>query len=607
MSMTRGKKIALVLLILFAGFAVVIGVSIYNLFHPAAVTVKMESILVLDVFGDLPEVTAAEPPAFLGGGSHQASMKIIRDALEKARADDHIKSALLKISGVSASFGKLKELHDDIVDFKTSGKPVLAYLDFPTNKEYYLASAADKIYMQPDIYLFLNGLRVERTYYRTILERVGITVEVASRGKYKSFPESFTRDSSSVADREQLNALLDGIDQDFVKTIASSRGISETRLRTIINDSAWVWPEVAIKEKLIDSTLYFGDLKKKLAKDFGKKSNDETFLVSGSRYAENFGTTGEKMAFIVVQGDIQGGKSSSSPFGGGNAAGGETISAAIEKAADDESIKAIVLRVDSPGGSGFATYQIDKAVVAAKTKKPVVVSMSGVAASGGYGVSMNADKIIAEPTTITGSIGVLSLKPAIKGLYDKLDIHREVFKRGKFSDALNAYSKMTPAEYAKFDESVARFYEDFITKVASGRKTSVAKIDSIAQGRVWTGEQAKAIGLVDDLGGLKKAVSVAKSLAKLDSSATVQLVEMPAHRSFYDSIFNNDDDDADESFFAKLFSKPQHDADAKLLSLMSSGGLLGAEVQDVMKNLWLLNLMTSREPAAVMPFTLDVK
>lgn len=589
-------------LIIIGLFLVVILIAVYRAFQPS-VKVPQRSVLLLNINGDLPEAILNEPPPFFAD-TPPVSMREITTALQHAKTDERIKMAVVKIELLDAPLAKISELREAIKDFRASGKKIVAYLGFTNNKEYYLASACDRIYAEPQAFIVLNGLKSERFYYRTTLEKVGIEFESSGRGKYKSAPEIYLRDSSSAPSREQTNALLDDFDAAFIKETAAGRGITETNLRRLINTEALIHEDLALKEKIIDSAVYFSDFKKKLRNDFGAGEKEEFFIRSNIYAASAKNSGDEKIAIVYVEGGIVSGDGGVSPDGGQDS-GGETISKAIEDAAKDESIKAIILRIDSPGGDGLAMNQMAKAVKEAKAKKPVVVSMAGVAASAGYGIAMNATKIIAHPLTVTGSIGVFSLKPNMEKLIEKIGLHREVIARGKFADALTLYRKFTPEETAKFDESTARFYNRFITDVAAGRRMKVGDVDSIAQGRVWSGQRAVKIGLVDALGGFKVAVATAKNLAKIDSSKSIELVSYPEGKSFYESLFGSRAEGG--SPFEQFKQSLRADAERDAVQSLMGGSWAGKELRRIKQAMHVLASSMTLRPQAVMPCEINIK
>ncbi len=594
------KRLLIILLVLFIAL---FGIGVFSLLNPKA-DVPPESVLVLPVKGALPEISLTEPSPF-SRQRQPITLQGTLQALRKAKTDDRIKLVLMEIS-VGAYPSKINEVREAIKDFRASGKEVWAYLSSPDDNDYHLAAACDKIFLEPFSSLSLDGIKTENLYFKTALEKIGIGVEVFGRGKYKSATEPLVRDSASAYDIEQRSALLDDFFNAYVADVAKDKNISEADYRRIIDEIAVVSEQDAVKLKLVDSVLYLSQLKEQLKQKFD--AADDALFVSAGQYAGVSVSTGklakEKIAVVNVVGTIVDGKASSSPLGDSEDSGDQTIVAAVSSAQKDESIKAIVLRVDSPGGSVLASDKILNALNEAKKKKPLVVSMSGLAASGGYWISMNANKIIADPLTITGSIGVFSVRPYFKKLQENAGLHRQVLTRGKYADALNMFEKASPDAFAKYDELVGKIYKQFLAGVADGRKMTVADVDSIAQGRVWTGQRAKAIRLVDELGGFRKAIQTAKELAGIDTAATVQLVSYPAPQSFLESLFGDDNDDA--SLYEKFVKAFKRDVEDAVLSDMFGTGLIKDELQWIKSALKFLNA-SALSPQARLPYDIIVK
>jgi protease-4 len=462
------------------------------------------------------------------------------------------------------------------------------------NKEYYIASACDKIYLAPPGELFINGLAADVMFFRGSLDKLGIYPDIFQIGKYKSAGDTFTRKDMSDAHREFMNSLLDDLFNRYVDEIAKSRGKTSDQVRAIIDDA----PYSALKAKdagLIDGVAYREELEKDLKTKLGYKDADALPIVKGGDYsrieAESLGLNeGEKIAIIYATGTIGSGESENSPRGN-QSIGSDTLSKAIDDAREDKTIKAIVIRVDSPGGSGLASDIIWHSVVAAKEKKPVVISMSDVAASGGYYIACGANKIVAQPSTITGSIGVVAGKPVMRGFYDWIGLSNEYLLRGKNAGMFRETEKFTPEERAKFEDWIkTTYYNDFVPKVAKGREKDAAYIDSIAQGRVWTGFQGKERGLVDEFGGLDRAVEVAKDLAKIPKDKGVHRVILPYPRTFIQELLSEGDD----------ASTQMKQREAVLATLPE-------DARRAVRYMALLDRMKSGESMLLMPFDLRIK
>jgi protease-4 len=546
MSRTRKTVLIIVSIVVGLGLVVVIGLALLVAsFGHNEPSIQGNSVLALQVAGSLPDFVSPDPLRKLFGNTDQSLTSLILQ-FKKAKVDDRIKVIILDVDMAGAGWGKSEEIRDAIADFRSSGKPVYAYMEYATDKEYYIASACDKIYLAPPGELFINGLAADVLFFRGSLDKLGIYPDMVQVGKYKTAVETFTRKDMSDANREFMNSLLDDLFNRYVAAVAKARGKSPEEMRAIIDDA----PHSAAKSKelgLIDGVAYRDELEKELKKKLGYKDSDDLRIVKGSSYSEvepeSLGLDkGEKIAVIYATGDIGSGKSENGP-GGGQSIGSDTLSKAIKDAGEDKTIKAIVIRVDSPGGSGLASDIIWHAVEGAKAKKPVVVSMSDVAASGGYYIATGANKIIAEPSTITGSIGVFAGKPVLKGFYDWLGISNEYILRGKQAGMFRETEKFTPEERTKFEDLIKKtYYEDFVPKVAKGRNKTPEYIDSVAQGRVWTGAQGKERGLVDEFGGLDRAVEVAKDLAKIPKDKGVHRVILPYPRTFIQELLSEGDE-----------------------------------------------------------------
>jgi protease-4 len=520
----------------------VIGVVlIWSAFRRSEPSIRDNTVLTLRVAGSLPDYTPDDPFKKFFGGPDQSLTGLVMQ-FKKAKVDKRIKAILLDVNMSGVGWGKAEEIRDAITDFRSSGKPVYAFVEFGLNKEYYIATACDKIIVPPPGELFINGLAADVMFFRGSLDKLGIYPDIYQIGKYKSAGDMFTQKQMTEAHRQYINEMLDDLYGRYVNTIAQTRHKTPDEVKALIDNA----PYSAAKAKevgLIDDVLYKDDVEKQFKKLLGYKDTDQFVSVRGTDYRdvqpESLGLNkGEKIAVIYASGEIGSGSSQNSPSGD-QSIGSDTVAKALNDAAADTSLKAIVLRVDSPGGSGLASDIIWHAVEAANQKKPVVVSMSDVAASGGYYISASAAKIIAQPSTITGSIGVVAGKPVMRGFYDWLGISNEYVLRGKNAGMFRETEKFSDDERAKFEEWIkTTYYQDFVPKVAKGRNKDAQYIDSIAQGRVWTGGQAKDRGLVDDFGGLDKAIEVAKQLARIPADKGVERVILPYPTTFLQELLN---------------------------------------------------------------------
>jgi protease IV len=543
MAMSGTKKTLLILggILAVMVFVVLMGVAlIFAAFRKGEPAIRENSVLALRVTGALPDYSPDDPFKKFFGGPDQSLTGLVMQ-FKKAKVDKRIKAILLDIDMSAVGWGKAEEIRDAIKDFRSSGKPVYAFIELGLNKEYYIATACDKIFVPPPGELFINGLAADVMFFRGSLDKLGIYPDIYQIGKYKSAGNMFTQKEMTDAHREYINSLLDDLFNRYVQTIADARHKTPEEVRALIDNAPYNGPQ-AKQAGLIDEVAYHDEVEKQMKAMLGYKETDSFYPVRAEYRdvsPESLGLNeGERIAVIYATGEIGSGKSENSPSGD-QSIGSDTLSRAVTDAAADKSIKAIVIRVDSPGGSGLASDVIWHAVEAANQKKPVVISMSDVAASGGYYISASATKIVAQPSTITGSIGVVAGKPVMKGLYDWLGITNEYVLRGKTAGIFRETEKFSDEERVKFEEWIKiTYYQDFVPKVAKGRKKDAQYIDSVGQGRVWTGAQAKDRSLVDEFGGLDRAIEVAKELAKIPADKGVERVILPYPQTFIQQLLS---------------------------------------------------------------------
>lgn len=600
MAMSCARKIAIILGSLFLIFVLVVVIGIFLLFSALSgdePVVRDNSVLALKIEGELPDHV---PDTFMRRvfGDAELSLTTLVEQLRKAKVDKRISGVLLEINLLETGWGKAEELREVITDFRASGKPLYAFIEVGTNKEYYVATAAERIYVAPAGDLFINAFAAEVMFFRGALDKLGVYPDVFQIGKYKNAPDQFTRKEMTKDHREVVNSLLDDIFNRFISTVAETRKKSADEVRALI-DGAPLSAKQAQDAGLTDGTNYRDEVEKELKKRLGYKDEDEVRITKAETYRqvtpESVGLNrGERVAVIYASGDIWPGKSESSAMGG-QSVGSETMVKAINDAARDKTIKAIVIRVDSPGGVHYASDAIWHAVEVAKQKKPVVISMGDLGASGGYYIACNASKIFAEPSTLTGSIGIFAGKPVVKGLYDWLGITNEYVLRGKNAGMFRETEKFTPEERAKFESVIkSKYYDEFVPKVAVGRGRDREYIDSIAQGRVWTGAQAKEKGLIDELGGLDRAIDAARELAGIAADKGVRRVILPHPRGFFDDLFGNDDDDEESP---RVNLREQHVALAALPK----------DVRRTLQYAAMMDRMKRGEIMAIMPYDLRIK
>jgi protease-4 len=601
MAISRTGKIALVIVSIVLAVVIVVGtlfgLLIWSL-RESEPNVANNSVLVLKVDGSLPDFAPEDPFASRIFGREDRSLAQLLTQIKKAKADKRVSAILLDIDLTSAGWAKADEIRDAIANFRTTGKPIYAFMEYGTNKEYYIATACDRVYVAPIGDLFITGLAADVTSLRGSLDKLGIYPDFYQIGKYKNAPEQYTEKQMTKAHREVLDSILDDTYARYVGAIATARHKTADEVRAMI-DNAPIRASDAQKLGLIDEAKYRDQVEEDLKKRLGYKESDKLRTVKASDYKrvapESLGLNqGEKIAVIFASGAITSGTSNEGGPFGERMAGSDTIVKALNDARDDESIKAIVLRVDSPGGTSYASDIIWHAVEAAKQKKPVVVSMSDLAASGGYYISTGAHRIVAEPSTLTGSIGVFAGKPVLKGFYDWLGMNQEYVTRGKNAGIFRETEKFTPDERKKFEEMLNRFYwDDFVPKVAAGRKKETEYVNSIAQGRVWSGAQAKENGLVDEFGGLDRAVEVAKELAHIPVDKNVRRVVLPTPRTFLGSFFDTDDDSASVR--------------AREAQQRAAVEALPADVRRTLRYAALLDRMQRGEIMAMLPFDIEIK
>lgn len=455
----------------------------------------------------------------------QIGLNDIITNLQKAKSDPNIKGIFLDVSSPSAGFATLEEIRTALLDFKSSKKFIYTYAEGYSQKGYYVATVADKIFLNPQGGMEIKGLSTQLMFFKNMLEKLDVEVQIFRHGKFKSAIEPFMLDKMSDANRAQVETYLGSIWNQVVKGISEQRGIPAADINAMADQISVRSPEDALNFKLVDDLYYEDEVQSAIRKKIGIAEKDKINFVSLNNYL-NAGNTPKtasaRIAVIYATGEIESGN------GSDNSIGSDRIAKAIRDARLDDDIKAIVLRVNSPGGSALASDVIWRETVLAKKVKPLVVSMGDVAASGGYYISCAADRIFAQPNTITGSIGVFGLIPnAQKALSQKLGITIDTVNTNKHSDVGTILRGVTSEEHAYIQQGVEKIYDVFITKVGEGRKMPKSNVDSIGQGRVWSGVDAIRIGLVDELGGLNDAVSYA---AKKAGIKDYKLVDFPKRR-----------------------------------------------------------------------------
>ncbi|NAY92263.1 signal peptide peptidase SppA [Muricauda sp. JGD-17] len=500
------------------------------------VVVRENSILELGFTEPIRDyVGKDENDPFAGLWDVEMGLDEIIHTIQVAKEDDKIEGISITTGFLQAGMAQAKEIRDALLDFKSQGKFIYAHSDFLTQKDYYLTSVADKLYLNPVGALDFKGLSAEVLYFKGLQEKSGIQMEVVRHGKYKSAVEPFLTDTMSPETRFQIRELITSIWDVMVDEISTTRNITPQDLNRIADTLGGRTPELAVTSGLIDGQLHFDEYEDLLRQKTGVPKESEIKYVSFADYLKsaskkNIRRGSDKVAVVYAQGEIFYGE------GGKDFIGQGIIVEALKKAVKNDKVKAIVLRVDSPGGSSLASDIIWREVELAKKSKPVVVSFGNVAASGGYYIGVGGDKIFAEPTTVTGSIGVFATIPNINQLADNIGINAEQLGTNKNSVDYSLFEPMSDSFQKVLQEGVDETYNTFLQRVADGRHMSLAEVDSLAQGRVWSGEDAQANGLIDELGNLDDAIGAAAEMAGLD---TYGIRKYPKYKSSFEQFMED--------------------------------------------------------------------
>jgi protease-4 len=478
-------------------------------------------------------------------GEKVLGLNDILKSIRAAKTDDKIKGIYLDVSYVMTGMATLEEIRNELLNFKKSGKFIIAYSEIYSQGAYYLASTASRVYLNPQGVLELKGMSSNITFLKGALDKLDIEAQIIKVGTYKSAVEPFILEKMSDANRTQMTSLLNSLFDNFTKNIALNRKIPQDSVYAIANGLQSRSPEDAVRLKLVDALKYKDEVLlelKNITKTDKKDDLNAVSIVDYSSSVSSKSSAKDRIAVVYANGNILGGE------GDDNTIGSEGISKALRKAREDEKVKAVVLRVNSPGGSSLASDVIWREVVLTKKVKPIVVTMGDYAASGGYYIACAADSIFAEPNTITGSIGVFGIIPNMKGFFNnKLGVTFDGVKTSEFADFESISRPLTPAEVMLLQKEVDRTYNDFTKKVAEGRKLSQSFVDSIGQGRVWTGNQALKLGLVDRIGHIEDAIKSAAKKAKLED---YKIVNYPERKSGIMSFLENSGDNI-KSYFIK--------------------------------------------------------
>ena len=500
------------------------------------VVVKKNSVLEFSLVSPILDYTGKDDTdPFAGFWGEELGLDEILHAIKVAEEDENIAGISLTTGFLQAGIAQTREIRKALLDFKSSGKFVLAHYDVYSQRDYYLASAADEMYVNPVGLLDFKGLATEVLFYKELQEKTGVKMEVIRHGKYKSAVEPFLSDTMSDENRTQIKELITSIWSVIVDDISETRNIAPENLNIIADTLGGKTPEHAVSSGLLDGILYYDEYENLLKERVGAEVDDELNYVGLMDYIQKANkqkirTGSDQVAVIYAQGEILFGE------GGKDYIGQGIIVNALQKAVDNKSVKAIVLRVDSPGGSALVSDIIWREIQLAKKEKPLVVSFGNVAASGGYYIGVAGDKIFAEPTTITGSIGGFGTIPNVHEFADNIGVNAEQVGTNKNSVDYSFFEPMTDSFRNAMQESIKETYQTFLDRVSKGRNMTVEQVNEIAQGRVWSGVDAKALGLVDELGDLDDAIAAAAEMADLDSYG---IRKYPKYKSGFEKFMEN--------------------------------------------------------------------
>jgi protease-4 len=533
MAMTWGKRRALVIGILILFFILVVWVAS----KPARL--PSNAVLVIDAGGEINEQRAPDVFADLTG-SGPAVLHDYLDAIDAARGDSHIQGLVVRVAPLETGWAKLEEIRAHLLEFRKSGKPSVCYLGYDGigNPEYYLASACQQVWLVPQSMVTIRGMMAQALFLRGTLDKLKIVPEYYHIAEYKTFGNTFTEKKFTPAHREEVEGLLNSVYHQYLTDASEARGIDRAKFEAIVARGP-ISTKEALDAKVVDKLAYWDQVQ-----DYFKAHTGDWNPLALTRYrtylkASGGALGGERIAVVEATGVILSGESQVSPTQG-FVMGGDSVAGDVRRARKDPSIRAIVLRVDSGGGSVVASEVIRREVELAHDAKPVVVSMGDVAASGGYWIAAPANKIVADPNTITGSIGVVIGKFNISGLFNLLGLSTDSVVTTDNATLFSLQQNFTPEQRAWIEKSIHETYAEFIKGVAQGRGMTIDAVDKVGKGRVWSGTQAKQVGLVDELGGVDTAIRVAKQLAHIPASERVRIVRFPEEKSFLQQLFERE-------------------------------------------------------------------
>ena len=539
MAMTWGKRRAIIIgaLILF------VVLLIWAAWKPARL--GSNSVLVIDAEGSIEEQA---PPSFFGPLTGDATPVLhdYLDAIDSAKTDPRITGIVVRVAPLSTGWAKLEEIRQHLLSFRSSHKPSICYLGYDGigNTEYYLASACEQIWLVPSNPVDIRGMMAEALFLRGTLDKLKIIPEFYHIAEFKTATNLFTEKKFTLPHREEVESVLRSVYNQYVTGAAEARGMDRAKFESILNSGPLLSND-AVADKIVDRLGYWDQVQ-----DFFKAKHHGWNPVSLGSYRNYLRDgaldSGPQIAVVNATGLIVSGESQSTP-GGGFVMGGDSVARDLRDARNDSSIRAIVLRIDSGGGSVVGSEVIRREVELSEKQKPVVVSMSDVAASGGYWIATPAAKIVADANTITGSIGVLTGKLNLSGLYNLLGLSTDYVATSDNATLFSDQQNFTPAQEAYIKKSLDDTYAEFTEGVARGRKMAVEAVDKIGKGREWSGEQGKSIGLVDEIGGFDRAIAVAKQLAGIPTSESVRIVRYPQEKSLLEQLVEREKNDLTQS------------------------------------------------------------
>lgn len=529
-----------------------------NVTPPSLFKLKESKLVEIELEGDYKEEVPKGFFISLTGGPKAKSTSKLIDRIARLKNDKSVAGIIIRSKNYSMSFAQREELRNALKDFRTSGKRIYSYFVSASQSNYYLLSVSDKIYMYPEGDLSLQGLGLELMFFKDILDKLGVKMQAIRHGKFKSAVEPFIQNEASEENLEQLDTFLTRLDVLLKEAVAEGRNITLTELENIMNTIPYHTGKSAVENKLVDGLVIENDLEKTIKKEESARVRifqEKQYFASREQSTQWPSLLDKQIAVVYATGSIVTGKSSGGGFISSNTMGSETTAEMIRRARKDKNVKVIVLRVDSGGGSGLASDLIltELRLAQSEDKKPVIVSMGSAAASGGYWISAYADRIFADRSTLTGSIGVFALMPSIEGLTGKIGINTQRIRKNKFA-VQSIFNDLNQDETDFLQKHIDGFYTGFVEKVAEARDKTYEDIDRIAEGRVWAGEDALELGLIDEIGGLKEAVNYAAGIAGIDTSGKkyIKVISKYSDFSFAESVFNAAAEKLDISILEKI-------------------------------------------------------